>query len=169
MIAPSNRISCADGLFSLYSSKTQRAHAHLLKWLQSGLAQTLSTWTRAPVPENKGEGLLDTILTLNAMMHPDAIVVRHKEYGAPGFIAGHVDCPVINAGDSWREHPTQALLDALTIRRRLGKIKGLTVAIIGDIAHSRVASSNIILLTKMGANVRVIAPPVLMPEKYFGR
>jgi aspartate carbamoyltransferase catalytic subunit len=115
---------------------------------------------------NKGESLLDTIQTLNAMLRPDAMVIRHSEYGAPGFVAGRVDCPVINAGDSWREHPTQALLDALTIRRRLGKIEGLKIAICGDVAHSRVASSNMILLARMGAQVNVVAPPALMPEKF---
>lgn len=114
---------------------------------------------------NKGESLTDTVYTLNSMLRPDAIVVRHKEYNAPRFIANLVECPVINAGDSWREHPTQALLDALTIRRRFGSLDGLTVAIIGDIAHSRVASSNLILLRKMGVNVRIIAPEILMPEK----
>jgi len=112
----------------------------------------------------KGESFQDTIDTLNAM-DPDAVVIRHSEYGAPTWIAKRMDCPVINGGDSWREHPTQALLDALTMRQHFGKIEELTVAIIGDIAHSRVASSNIILLHKMGANVRVIAPAVLMPEK----
>lgn len=113
---------------------------------------------------NKGESLLDTVLTLQAMLRPDAIIMRHKEYGAPEFVAGHAHCPVINAGDSWREHPTQALLDALTIRRTKGTLAGLTIAICGDIAHSRVAGSNMILLTKMGADVRVIAPPELMPD-----
>ena len=115
---------------------------------------------------NKGESLLDTIQTMESMLHPDAIVVRHSEYGAPQFISTIVKCPVINAGDSWHEHPTQALLDALTIRRRLGKIEGLNIAICGDIAHSRVASSNMMLLTKLGANVRIVAPPALMPEKF---
>jgi len=113
---------------------------------------------------NKGESFHDTITTLNAM-RPDAIIVRHSEYGAPKTISAMVDCPVINAGDSWNEHPTQALLDALAMRRHFGKIEGLNVSIIGDIAHSRVASSNMKLLTKMGANVRIIAPPILMPEK----
>ena len=113
----------------------------------------------------KGESLLDTVKTLQAMMRPDAIVVRHSEYGAPQFISQHVDCPVVNAGDSWREHPTQALLDALTIRRHKGPLEDLEIAICGDIAHSRVANSNMILLTKLGANVRVIAPPLLMPDK----
>lgn len=115
---------------------------------------------------NKGESLTDTIQTLHSMLRPDAIVVRHSEYGAPQFISKIVDCPVINAGDSWHEHPTQALLDALTIKRRLGKIDGLKIAICGDIAHSRVAASNMILLTKLGAQVHVVAPPALMPEKF---
>lgn len=113
---------------------------------------------------NKGETFHDTITTLNAMK-PDAIIIRHSEYGAPKTVSAMVDCPVINAGDSWNEHPTQALLDALTMRRHFGKLDGLTVAIIGDIAHSRVASSNMKLLTKMGAQVRIIAPEILMPEK----
>lgn len=115
---------------------------------------------------NKGESLLDTIQTLNAMLRPDAMIVRHSEYGAPHFIAARVDCPVINAGDSWHEHPTQALLDALTIRRRLGKIEGLKVAICGDVAHSRVAASNIILLSRLGAKVHIVAPPALMPKSF---
>ncbi len=115
---------------------------------------------------NKGESLTDTIKTLVAGIGPDAIVVRHSEYGAPQFISKLVTCPVINAGDSWREHPTQALLDALTIRRHFGTLDGLRVAICGDIAHSRVASSNMILLRKMGVEVRVIAPPYLKPEKF---
>ncbi len=113
---------------------------------------------------NKGETFHDTITTLNAM-RPDGIIVRHSEYGAPKMISTLVDCPVINAGDSWNEHPTQALLDALALRRHFGTLKNLNVAIIGDIAHSRVASSNMKLLTKMGAHVCIIAPPVLMPKK----
>ncbi|MBI4031203.1 MAG: aspartate carbamoyltransferase catalytic subunit [Proteobacteria bacterium] len=113
----------------------------------------------------KGETLRDTVLTLHAMLRPDAIIIRHTEYGTPEFVAKHVNCPVINAGDSWREHPTQALLDALTLRRRFGRIEGLTVAICGDIAHSRVANSNMILLRKMGADVHIVAPPALLPDK----
>lgn len=115
---------------------------------------------------SKGESFLDTIQTLNSMLHPDSIIVRHSEYGAPKFVSSIVNCPVINAGDSWHEHPTQALLDALTIRRHLGNIKDKTIAICGDIAHSRVAASNMILLKKLGANVHIIAPPALMPEKF---
>jgi len=110
----------------------------------------------------KGETLLDTALTLNAM-HPDVLVVRHSDSGAVDLLSQKVDCGVINAGDGAHEHPTQALLDAVTIRRRLGKLQGLKVAICGDIAHSRVARSNIYLLNAMGAQVRVVAPPTLLP------
>ena len=110
----------------------------------------------------KGETLLDTALTLNAMQ-PDVIVIRHESSGAVALIAEKVDCPVLNAGDGRHEHPTQALLDALTIRRRKGRIEGLTVAICGDILHSRVARSNFHLLSAMGAEVRAVAPPTLMP------
>ncbi len=110
----------------------------------------------------KGETLIDTAVTLNAM-RPDLLVVRHGDSGAVALLAQKVDCSVINAGDGSHEHPTQALLDALTIRRRLGRIEGLRIAICGDILHSRVARSNIHLLTSLGASVRVIAPPTLMP------
>jgi aspartate carbamoyltransferase catalytic subunit len=111
---------------------------------------------------NKGETLLDTAATLNAMQC-DLLVVRHGQSGAPNLLAQKVDAAVINAGDGTHEHPTQALLDALTIRRRRGRIDGLTVAICGDILHSRVARSNIHLLGTMGARVRVIGPPTLIP------
>ena len=111
----------------------------------------------------KGETLIDTAITLNAM-HPDIIVVRHHASGAVELLAQKVDCSVINAGDGQHEHPTQALLDALTIRRRKGAIERLTVAICGDILHSRVARSNIILLNALGARVRVVAPSTLLPQ-----
>jgi aspartate carbamoyltransferase catalytic subunit len=110
----------------------------------------------------KGETLIDTAVTLNAM-HPDIIVVRHYASGAVELLAQKVDCSVINAGDGSHEHPTQALLDALTIRRRKGNIERLVVAICGDILHSRVARSNIILLNTLGARVRVVAPSTLLP------
>ena len=113
---------------------------------------------------NKGETLLDTAATLNAM-HCDLLVVRHGQSGAPSLLARKVDAAVINAGDGTHEHPTQALLDALTIRRRKGRIAGLTVAICGDITHSRVARSNIHLLGALGARVRVIGPPTLIPAE----
>jgi aspartate carbamoyltransferase catalytic subunit len=110
----------------------------------------------------KGETLIDTATTLNAM-HLDVLVVRHHESGAVQLLAEKVNCVVINGGDGTHEHPTQALLDALTIRRRKGQLSGLTVAICGDISHSRVARSNIALLNIMGARVRVVAPRTLLP------
>ncbi len=110
----------------------------------------------------KGETLVDTAMTLNAM-HPDALVVRHGDSGAVELLSQKVDGAVINAGDGSHEHPTQALLDALTIRRRRGRVGGLTVAICGDILHSRVARSNILLLNTLGARTRVVAPPTLLP------
>lgn len=110
----------------------------------------------------KGETLIDTAATLNAM-HPDILVVRHHAAGAVELLAHKTECSVINAGDGAHEHPTQALLDALTIRRNKGRIEGLTVAICGDILHSRVARSNILLLNALNARVRVIAPPTLLP------
>ncbi|PLW77315.1 aspartate carbamoyltransferase catalytic subunit [Cohaesibacter celericrescens] len=111
---------------------------------------------------SKGETLLDTAMTLNAM-HPDILVVRHAAAGAPQLLARKVGCSVINAGDGAHEHPTQALLDALTIRRHKGTLQNLVVAICGDILHSRVARSNILLLNAMGAEVRLVAPSTLLP------
>jgi aspartate carbamoyltransferase catalytic subunit len=110
----------------------------------------------------KGETLIDTAMTLNAM-RPDVLVVRHSASGAVQLLSQKVDCSVVNAGDGRHEHPTQALLDALTIRRRKGALVGLIVAICGDVLHSRVARSNILLLNAMGARVRAIAPPTLLP------
>jgi aspartate carbamoyltransferase catalytic subunit len=110
----------------------------------------------------KGETLIDTAITLNAM-RPDIIVVRHAQAGAVHLLAKKVDCAVVNAGDGAHEHPTQALLDALTIRRSKGRIEGLTVAICGDIRHSRVARSNLLALSALGARVRVIGPSTLLP------
>jgi aspartate carbamoyltransferase catalytic subunit len=112
----------------------------------------------------KGETLIDTAMTLNAM-RADMLVIRHASSGAVQLIADKVDCPVLNAGDGRHEHPTQALLDALTIRRRKGRIAGLVVAICGDVLHSRVARSNILALTSLGAEVRVVAPPTLLPAE----
>ncbi|MCE2575298.1 aspartate carbamoyltransferase catalytic subunit [Komagataeibacter sp. FNDCR2] len=111
---------------------------------------------------NKGETLLDTAATLNAM-HTDLLVVRHAQSGAPALLAQKVQASVVNAGDGTHEHPTQALLDALTIRRHFGAFEGLTIAICGDVSHSRVARSNIHLLTAMGCQVRVVGPPTLVP------
>ena len=111
----------------------------------------------------KGETLEDTARTLNAM-GPDALVLRHRENGAAALVAELVDCPVVNAGDGTNEHPTQALLDALTLRQHFGRVEGLTVAICGDIRHSRVARSNARLLPRLGAKVRLAGPPALVPD-----
>ncbi len=111
----------------------------------------------------KGETLLDTAATLNAM-RPDIVVIRHSFAGATALLSAKISCPVINAGDGAHEHPTQALLDALTIKLSKGSITGLKVAICGDILHSRVAYSNILLLKQMQADVHVVAPPTLMPH-----
>ena len=111
----------------------------------------------------KGETLIDTAMTLNAM-HPDIIVIRHGDSGAPNLLSQKVNCSVINAGDGRREHPTQALLDALTIIKRKGKVQGLKIAICGDILHSRVARSNIYLMNMLGADVNIVAPKTLLPH-----
>ena len=112
----------------------------------------------------KGKTLIDTAMTLNAM-HPDIIVIRHQDSGACNLLSQKVNCAVLNAGDGRREHPTQALLDALTIINRKKKIEGLKIAICGDILHSRVARSNIYLLTMLGAEVNIVAPSNLMPKE----
>ena len=113
----------------------------------------------------KGESLLDTVKTL-AAMRPDALVIRHQGSGVPHFLARHTDVPILNAGDGLHEHPTQALLDALTIRDHKGRLEGLLVAILGDILHSRVARSNIHLLSKLGARVALAGPPPLVPKAF---
>ena len=111
---------------------------------------------------SKGETLIDTAKNLQAMS-PDILVMRHPAAGAPGLLAKHVDAAIVNAGDGWHEHPTQALLDMLTMREHKGRLKGLKVAIVGDITHSRVARSNIFGLTTMGAEVHVAGPPTMLP------
>jgi aspartate carbamoyltransferase catalytic subunit len=113
----------------------------------------------------KGETLIDTAMTLNAM-HPDLLVVRHPHSGAVDLLAQKVNCAVLNAGDGRHEHPTQALLDALTIRRAKGRLHRLNIAICGDVAHSRVARSNLILLGKMENRIRLIGPPTLVPSQF---
>jgi aspartate carbamoyltransferase catalytic subunit len=111
---------------------------------------------------SKGETLIDTAVTLNAMQ-PDILVVRHGSSGAASLLSQKVTCSVVNAGDGQHEHPTQALLDSLSMRRAFGRVDGLNVAICGDVLHSRVARSNVALLTMLGAHVRVVGPPTLMP------
>jgi aspartate carbamoyltransferase catalytic subunit len=127
------------------------------------LGAQVSNFHPAASSVRKGESLIDTALTLNAM-GPDILVIRHDETGAAHQVAAVMDCPVVNAGDGRGEHPTQALLDALTIRRRKGRIEGLRVAICGDIRHSRVAGSNLRSLPLLGAEVRAVAPSLLMPD-----
>ena len=112
---------------------------------------------------SKGETLIDTAVTLNAM-HPDILIVRHASSGAASLLSQKVGCSVVNAGDGQHEHPSQALLDALSMRRAFGYIGGLTVAICGDVLHSRVARSNVALLTMLGARVRLVGPPTLIPS-----
>ncbi|MEI6439190.1 MAG: aspartate carbamoyltransferase catalytic subunit [Alphaproteobacteria bacterium] len=113
---------------------------------------------------SKGETLIDTAVTLNAMQ-PDILIIRHASSGAASLLAQKVSCSVINAGDGQHEHPTQALLDALSMRRAFGRIAGLRIAICGDVLHSRVARSNVGLLQMMGAEVRLVGPPTLMPAE----
>lgn len=121
-------------------------------------------WTAAGSSASKGEDLSDTLANLGAM-GPDVLVMRHSEYKAPYTAASLLDCPVVNGGDGWRAHPSQALLDALTMRQAIGELKGKRIAICGDIAHSRVARSNLALLSKLGAEMHVIAPEALMPRE----
>jgi aspartate carbamoyltransferase catalytic subunit len=127
------------------------------------LGAQVSNFHPAASSVRKGESLIDTAQTLNAM-RPDLLVIRHEAVGAAAEVAAVMSCPVINAGDGSGEHPTQALLDALTIRRRLGRLDGVTVAICGDIRHSRVANSNLRALPLLGAKLRVVAPNLLMPD-----
>ena len=146
-------------LFFEASTRTRFSFETAEKWLS---ADSLNFSAKGSSVE-KGESLLDTARNLQAMS-PDLIVIRHSSPGVPHFLARHLKAGVVNAGDGAHEHPTQALLDALTIRQRLGATRGAErVAIVGDIAHSRVVRSNIWLLTKMGAKVTVCAPPTLLP------
>lgn len=126
-------------------------------------ADTLN-FTASSSSFSKGETLLDTALNLQAM-HPDILVLRHSQAGSPHFLAKNIDASVVNAGDGSHEHPTQALLDMFTLRERKGTLADLEVAIVGDIDHSRVARSNILGLTKMGANVRICGPTTMLPAR----
>jgi aspartate carbamoyltransferase catalytic subunit len=157
---PSNLLAghTAINLFFESSTRTRTSFELAAKRLGAQVINMSIAWSSI----KKGETLIDTAMTLTAM-RPDILIVRHPDSGAVKLLSEKVDCAVINGGDGSHEHPTQALLDALTIRRRKGRLHGLTVAICGDILHSRVARSNIHLLTTMGAQVRVIAPPTLLP------
>ena len=163
-----NRSGASNGglagkiLFNLfYESSTRTAMSFATAAHRLGASVVALSVEHSSV--KKGETLEDTARTLGAM-RPDALVIRHRDNGAPAVVAEILEAPVINAGDGTNEHPTQALLDAATIRHRLGRIEGLKVAICGDIRHSRVARSNARLLPRLGAEVRLAGPPDLMPE-----
>ncbi len=157
---PALRGRMVVNLFFEASTRTRFSFETAEKWLS---ADSLNFAAKGSSVE-KGESLLDTARNLQAMS-PDLIVIRHGSPGVPHFLARHLKAGVVNAGDGAHEHPTQALLDALTIRQRLGRLEGLRVAICGDIAHSRVVRSNIWLLTKMGSKVVVCGPPTLLPDR----
>jgi aspartate carbamoyltransferase catalytic subunit len=126
------------------------------------LGAEVVNWTRAGTSSEKGESTLDSVKTI-AAMRPDVLVVRHPSSGVPALLVGHVQCPVLNAGDGTHQHPSQALLDALTLREALGELQGRTVAIVGDISHSRVARSHLFCLPKLGVRLRLCGPPSLLP------
>lgn len=153
-------------IFNLFYENSTRT----LMSFATAAARLGATPLTLPVEQSsarKGETLADTALTLNAM-RPDVLVMRHGENGSAAAVAELMDCPVINAGDGINEHPTQALLDALTLRQHFGRLEGLTVAICGDIRHSRVARSNAKLLPRLGATVRLAGPPSLLPDEFEG-
>jgi aspartate carbamoyltransferase catalytic subunit len=145
-------------LFYESSTRTRSSFEIAAKRLSADVINVSATQSSV----TKGESLIDTLRTIEAL-GADGIVLRHPSSGAPAFVSKMVRCHVINGGDGCHEHPTQALLDLFTIRKRKGRIEGLTVAIVGDILHSRVARSNILALTRMGARVRLVAPPTLLP------
>lgn len=147
-------------MFTENSTRTRGA----LEMAALRLGASLIHWDEKTSSAQKGETFSDTLKYLGAF-RPDAVVVRHHEYNAPHFITSIVPCPVINAGDSWRAHPTQALVDAMTLMETKGRIEGLTMAICGDVAHSRVAACNMALFSKLGGTIHLITPHYLRPEK----
>lgn len=157
---PALRGKTAFNLFFEPSTRTRTSFELAEKRLSLDVLN-LSVTTSSVV---KGESLIDTALNVQAL-GADFMVIRHSSSGAPHLIAKHIDATVINGGDGINEHPTQALLDAFTIKEKIGRIEGLKIAIVGDILHSRVAKSNIYLLTKFGAEVRLIGPPTLVPKE----
>ena len=156
---PTLRGKTLINLFYEPSTRTRTSFEMAGKWLSADVIN-ISAPTASVA---KGESLLDTGKTLQAM-HPDVVVIRHPVPGAPKILADHLQASVINAGDGAHEHPTQALLDLFTIRERLGRLQGLKVAIVGDIAHSRVARSNIQAMRKVGMEVRIAGPATLLPR-----
>src|SRR5512143_1401853 len=157
---PTLRGKTVVSLFYEASTRTRASFEIAAKRMSADFVSLSSSTSSA----TKGETLLDTARNL-AAMRPDAIILRHAAAGAPHFLAARLDCPIINAGDGAHEHPTQALLDLLTIRERKGRLDGLTVAIVGDILHSRVARSNIFALKTLGATLRLVGPPTLLPPE----
>jgi aspartate carbamoyltransferase catalytic subunit len=160
---PTLRGKTAVNLFFEPSTRTRTSFELAAKRLSTDVIN-FSVPTSSVV---KGESLIDTALTVQAL-GADFIIIRHSSSGVPHLLAKKLRASVINAGDGTNEHPTQALLDAFTIREKKGKIEGLTIAIVGDIAHSRVAKSNIYCLTKLDAKVRLIGPPTLIPNEIKG-
>ncbi len=160
---PALRGKTAVNLFFEPSTRTRTSFELAEKRLSLDVLN-LSVTTSSVV---KGESLIDTALNIQAL-GADFMVIRHSSSGAPHLISKHIDATVINGGDGINEHPTQALLDAFTIKEKIGRIEGLKIAIVGDILHSRVAKSNIYLLTKFGAEVRLIGPPTLVPKELEG-
>ena len=157
---PTLRGKTVVNLFYESSTRTRTSFEIAGKWLSADVINFSASGSSA----EKGESLLDTARNIEAMS-PDVVVVRHKASGAPALLARHLRCGVINAGDGAHEHPTQALLDLMTIRERKGHLEGLNVAIVGDIAHSRVARSDIFGMRKMGVTVTVAGPPTLIPAQ----
>lgn len=160
---PALRGKTAVNLFFEPSTRTRTSFELAEKRLSLDVLN-LSVTTSSVV---KGESLIDTALNIQAL-GADFMVIRHSSSGAPHLISKHINATVINGGDGINEHPTQALLDAFTIKEKIGRIEGLKIAIVGDILHSRVAKSNIYLLTKFGAEVRLIGPPTLVPKELEG-
>jgi aspartate carbamoyltransferase catalytic subunit len=157
---PTLRGKTVVGLFYEASTRTRTSFEIAAKRLSADYINISS----ATSSSSKGETLLDTARNI-AAMRPDALIIRHSASGAPRYLANRIDCPVINAGDGAHEHPTQALLDLLTIRDHVGRLEGLTVAIVGDILHSRVTRSNVHALRALGNTVRLVGPPTLLPRE----
>jgi len=157
---PTLRGKTVVGLFYEASTRTRTSFEIAAKRLSADYINISS----ATSSTTKGETLLDTARNI-AAMRPDALIIRHQAAGAAGYLANRIDCPVINAGDGAHEHPTQALLDLLTIRDHVGRLEGLTVAIVGDILHSRVTRSNVHALRALGNEVRLVGPPTLLPRE----
>ena len=157
---PTLRGRTVVGLFYEASTRTRTSFEIAAKRLSADYVNIASSTSSS----TKGETLLDTARNI-AAMRPDCLVIRHHASGAPHFLARHIDCPVVNAGDGAHEHPTQSLLDLLTIRDHVGRLDDLTVAIVGDILHSRVTRSNVHALRALGARIRLVGPPTLLPAE----